>query len=292
MESSYYLFFHRAANDPKSDGTPECRRVIRIAASATGTGDIRTSEPANETGMAAQAMRHQEKNLEIIERMTLTSMKELQGQNTMMWSRMKQLQDRELETMMVLRKTLLDQADIEQQREKARTEAMLYGKLLEQAELLVPVVLGKFLKAKPGTDEEKREQQDLEDDPPFELTLVLKFIMSLEPDQITEIGSVLNMGQRAALQELQSGGVPKVMIPILVSKVMNGLSAEQYQDIIGYLRNEEQFNNFQAIYRTRKSTLDWQKHRELERAKEETKAEAETPAVEAETTPPEGTLPQ
>jgi hypothetical protein len=220
-------------------------------------------------------MRHQEQNARIVERMSTTAMQELGGQNAMLWGRIKEMQAKEMETMMLLRKTLLDQGALEMQREQARTEAMLYNKLIEQLEVLAPVVLGKFLKAKAGSEEEKQDQEDVIANPPFELTLITNFFMELEPDQITELGAVLSIAQRAALSELQSGGVPKEIIPVLVGRVMNGLSTEQINDIVGILRNEKQLKAFQAIYRTRKGTLDWQKNKALEQAKAQDKIDAE-----------------
>jgi hypothetical protein len=116
-ESIYHLFFYKDGGE----GQPECRKIIRFSGEPTDA-DTRASEAPDEKGITAQLMRHQEQNMRTAERMSVAAMSDLTAQNRALWDRQKEMQERELESTMLLRKTLLDQGALELQREAQRNE--------------------------------------------------------------------------------------------------------------------------------------------------------------------------
>jgi hypothetical protein len=161
---------------------------------------------------------------------------------------------------------MLDQGALELQREQQRTEALLYNKVLEQAELFLPLMLAYAVKPKPGSEEERVMQDKITNDPPLEFRLVGAFLTTLDPEQYTRLGAILSIPQRAALQEIQSGNVIPELIPIMISRVMNGLTTEQADDIFSTLRTDEQVSAFEALFGSRKHTIGWQKDKALDDA--------------------------
>jgi hypothetical protein len=91
-------------------------------------------------------------------------------------------------------------------------------------------------------------------------------LTTLDPEQYTRLGAILSIPQRAALQEIRAGNVIPELIPIMISRVMNGLTADQVADIFNTLQTDEQVSAFEAIFGSRKHTLGWQKDKALDDA--------------------------
>jgi hypothetical protein len=285
--NQYFMYFHKAVSDadPGDETEPIARKPIQVSSPDDADGDpnlARASEGPDEKGLVAQAMRHQETNMRTAERMTISSMADMQAMNARLWERIKQMQDREMETMMIARKALLDQGQLEMQREQMRQEAAVFQKLLQQLDLALPIGLAYLTKPKKGSEEEAKMREEIVSDPPFEMKLVLEFFQSLNPEQYTRLGSVLSILQRSALMELQQGNVPPELIPNMVSRIINDLSTEQLHDIDAILDgNPAQCEAFHALFNTRKHALNYQVTRELAQQKAADKNPNSDPVTEA-----------
>jgi hypothetical protein len=260
-ESTYVCFFY-----DKSGADPQCRKAFRYSASSADKTELAASEAPTESGLLAMTMRHQEETMRIADRMSMGALAEATAEKAILRDRERQMMDREFASMALVRKHMLDQGALELQREQQRTEALLYNKLLEQAEVFLPLILAHVAKPKPGSEEERVMQDKIANDPPVEFRLVGAFLMTLDPEQYTRLGAILSIPQRAALQEIQAGNVIPELIPIMISRVMNGLTADQVADIFNTLQTDEQVSAFEAIFGSRKHTLGWQKDKALDDA--------------------------
>jgi hypothetical protein len=261
QESTYVCFFY-----DKSGVEPQCRKAFRHSASSADKTELAASETPTESGLLAMTMRHQEATMRIADRMSMGALAETTAEKAILRDRENRMMDRELALLALVRKSMLDQGALELQREQQRTEALLYNKILEQAEVILPLIVAHVAKPKRGSEEEQAMQDKIANDPPLEFRLVGAFLTTLDPEQYTRLGAILSIPQRAALQEIQSGNVIPELIPILISRVMNGLTADQVSDIFNTLQTDEQVSAFEALFGSRKHTLGWQKNKGLDDA--------------------------
>jgi hypothetical protein len=277
-EQIYWLYFYREIEGQPASDVPECRKPLRISGAPLDAGHVSSTERADEQGLASQAMRHQEFNVQVIERLLVSSVKDAHEQNAKLHARLSQAAEREMDMLGLVRSHMLDQSQLELQKEAARQEAMMWQKFLEQGELLLPVLMSHVMKPKGENGESAQDlnRRRLEEDPPLELKLIGAFFATLEPEQYDKIGVVLNLAQRGALMELKEGNILPELVPVTVARVMNGLTEDQARSIYAELKTPEQIEAFRNVYSIRKLSLQWQKDSAL----------AAAPAVRQINTPP------
>jgi hypothetical protein len=231
--------------------------------------------PSMEDQFTGQALRHQEVNMVTAMHGPELALSEMRSMLTMVVGQNKELMAQRMEELLQMRKIILDQQEIEIAREKAKAEAFLWGKVVEQAEMLVPMVVGQLMKKKP--EEGQPEEPELEG--MLEVKILMGFYMTLDLDQQEKIGAILEPVQRIALMTIMKdpstpGAVDPIIIPILAGRIVNAITFDQKADIEKLLTTDEQRKAWEAVYRMRKLTLGWQKDEYMltEKNKEEAAA--------------------
>lgn len=228
--------------------------------------------PSIEDQFTGQALRHQEANMVTAMHGPELALGEMRAMLAMVVGQNKELMAQRMEELLQMRKIILDQQEIEIAREKAKAEAFLWGKVVEQAEMLVPMVVGQLMKKKP--EEGQPEEPEMEG--MLEVKILMGFYMSLDLDQQEKIGAILEPVQRIALMTIMKdpstpGAVDPIIIPILAGRIVNAITFDQKADIEKLLTTPEQQKAWEAVYRMRKLTLGWQKEEYMltEKNKEE-----------------------
>jgi len=227
-------------------------------------GGSAPDESPNETGITQALMRHQEQNMVTSARTTELVMSKYAELLERSESRNDKMHAMRMEEMGVIRRIMLDQTDLEIAREKAKSDAFLWGKLFEQFELFLPIVVGQLLKKKSDGSGPSEEEEEAA----VELKVLMGFIFTLEPDQHEKVGAILEPTQRAALATIMKDpgskdAVDPLVIPVLVSRVISTITMEQKNDIESLLKSDEQFKAWESVFRLRKLSVGWQKEEHL-----------------------------
>jgi hypothetical protein len=118
IESSYAIFVY----DRESGTEYRRRKGFRCSAPSTSQTDLAPSEAPTESGLAAMAMRHQESTMRSLERLSIGALSEATARNAIVEEQVNKMRERELASMMLLRKAMLDQGDLEMRREQQRID--------------------------------------------------------------------------------------------------------------------------------------------------------------------------
>jgi|SRR5208282_89045 len=232
---------------------------LTLAMSVMGTDN---EAPSLEDQFTAQALRHQEINMVTAMRGPEMSLSDNRSMIQLLLNQNRELIMQSREDTMTMRKILLDQQELEMAREKAKTEAFLIGKVVEQAEMIVPMVIGQLMKKKPEKGEEPEPLPELMDI--AQIKLLLNFTATLDSSQQEQLQAILEPIQKMALGAIladpkSSDAVDPILIPMMVGRILNTLTADQVQDIQKLLISDEQSKAWEAVYRMRKLSIGWQK---------------------------------
>jgi|SRR5579859_320351 len=133
----------------------------------------------------------------------------------------------------------LAQEELAERREERKERHMMYQKLLEQAEIFLPLFLSEYMShghsgSGPNLSAEAR--------------LLDAFVKMLSDEQIEAVVAQLDGVQQAALFSLQQGKVDPSLVPATVQRVMRAMTREQILGIARVLTTDEQRSAFQKLH--------------------------------------------
>lgn len=273
LECVYAIIFY----GPDGSENYLSRKQFRYSAVASADrAEFSASEPPNETGQASMLMRHIEGTMRINERMCTNILADAAGREARLQLANDRANEAQLNLLALMRRQALDAAALELQREERREAALMRTFLIDQAQLLGPVLLGGLLKSKSGSVAEKERLEDLRTNPPSELTLVLDFIATLTPEQYTRLGLILTPLQAGNLLALRQGEVPKEIVGITVARIAQSFSDTQVSSIWEIVKDSPtQIEAFRSFFALRANTFAFQR----QQVENEASAEAIAPPV-------------
>jgi hypothetical protein len=207
----------------------------------------RGSESPDEYGLTAQSMRHNEGVMKMafnaVERMHLN----MQRENERMANQLAELSRLEIERMAMSRQLAQDVANQRVEEQRVIAKAKRDEWVMRQAELLLPMAMNKFFGPEEGKGPNWAQEADI----------LVRLASKLESEQIQRVVMVFDPAARALLGQLMAGEISEAFIPVVVQRLMNSLSEDQFIGLWKVLATDEQREIFRELYTVRKHGIDW-----------------------------------
>jgi hypothetical protein len=140
-------------------------------------------------------------------------------------------------------KLMLHEEELKEKREERKERELLFRKLLEQVELLLPIGLSYWMGG---------GQLGQMSGPAHEFKLLEEFVGTLGPEERDAVIGILDQTQKIALMELAQGHIVDDMKPALVQRVMGAITREQQEAMGGILKTDAQVQAWFKLYAVRK----------------------------------------
>jgi hypothetical protein len=237
----YMLHLFRAIEGGVLAPEPEATRPIRLH--PVEGGDPEHFGGDNER---AQSYRHSERFAQIMAQMSQGAIDRSDRENDRLQARLQRIDDQRWEDLERARRVALEQGEQEVRMEEARAQSRLVEGAFRQIELLIPVVLSKFMgkDESPGGGVERRMLKD--------------FLAMLGDEERMQIVMILDDMQRMTVGALSQGEIDPRLEAIAVQRLMASVTEDQLLQIrVVCGSNPKLLEAFDRIFEQRKKGLEY-----------------------------------